>query len=163
MHTPSRSLYEFHGPASEAAQWSLRQAERGALDADGDLLEPPEPQPRVHSHALAHLLVHASVRIHLAGVTLCYVPQPRVRCSTCALLHLRAVMCLKILTRLRLWCHLQQGPLGKLTDHVIICGSEDAFVNFAEQACPVAAQLRFYGRQDKRRSALLMCSCTCLM
>lgn len=26
-----------------------------------------------------------------------------------------------------------QGPLDELSDHVIICGSEDAFVNFAEQ------------------------------
>jgi len=28
----------------------------------------------------------------------------------------------------------RQGPLGALADHVIICGSEDAFVNFADQA-----------------------------
>ena len=49
MQTPCcRSLYDFHGPASEAAQWSLRQAERGGLAADAELLEPPEPQPRVH-------------------------------------------------------------------------------------------------------------------
>ena len=86
-----------------------------------------------------------------------------MRCSTCALLHLRAVTCLKIPIRLRLGIHLQQGPLGKLTDHVIICGSEDAFVNFAEQACPAAAQLQSYGRQDKCRSALLTCKRSCSM
>ena len=66
MRTPCRSLYEFHGPASEAAQWSLRQAERGGLDADGDLLEPPEPQPRVRCHAPALLHAHAGMRIHCA-------------------------------------------------------------------------------------------------
>ena len=71
-------------------------------------------------------------------VRLLYIlpPQSQVRCSSCALLHLKALTCLEDPTRLRLWCHLRQGPLGKLTDHVIICGSEDAFVNFAEQVRP---------------------------
>ncbi|KAK9826205.1 hypothetical protein WJX81_007538 [Elliptochloris bilobata] len=73
LHTgiERQSLYQFHGPASAAAQWSMRQAERNFSDGVAERVEPPEPQPR--------------------------------------------------------------GPLGKLEDHVIICGSESAFVNFAEQ------------------------------
>ena len=58
MPKPCRSLYDFHGPASEAAQWSVRQAERGGLAADAELLEPPEPQPRVR-RALPCALLHA--------------------------------------------------------------------------------------------------------
>ena len=64
-------------------------------------------------------------------------------------------MCLALLPGIRLKCSLPQGPLGKLADHVIICGSEDAFVNFAEQVRSLAAHalsfMLLHNRQAVRR------------
>lgn len=92
MHIPCRSLYEFHGPASEAAQWSLRQAERGGLDAGGDLLAPPEPQPRVRCAPCA-LLKCAGCLVNQDSASArgrCMPPPPQVRCFIRALLQLHS-------------------------------------------------------------------------